>query len=87
MASLRTPGTRRGNEEEVYEVFESEEDFILLNSIKIVLNLGKMSKGGGFGACQKYWSTFLGLLTTLDFSKVLEERTVSKSLILFQKPT
>ena len=26
-----------------------------------------MSMGGGFGACQKYWSTFLGLLTTLDF--------------------
>ena len=38
--------------------------FILLNSIKIVLNLGKMSKGGGVGACQKYWSTFIGLFTT-----------------------
>ena len=33
-----------------------------------------MSKGGGFGACQKYWSTFLRLLTTLDFLKVLEEK-------------
>ena len=47
----------------------------------------KCPRGGGFGACQKYWSTFLGLLTTLDFLKVLEERTVFKSLIHFQGPT
>ena len=47
-----------------------------------------MSKrGGGFGACQKYWSTFLGFLTTLNFLKVLEERTVFQSLIHFQRPT
>ena len=43
--------------------------FILLNSIKPLLNLGKMSKGGGLRACQKYWSTFLKLWTTLDFFK------------------
>ena len=45
-----------------------------------------MSKGGGFGACQKYWSTFLKLLTTLDFLKVLEERMVLKSQRHFHKP-
>jgi hypothetical protein len=66
-------------------IWSTLKGFILLNSINIVLNLGKMSKGGG--ACQKYWSTFLGLLTISDFLKVLEERTVFKSLIHFQKST
>ena len=73
-----------GGEQFMPKDLEHFKGFILLNFIQIVLNLGKMSKGdGGFGACQIYWSTFLRLLTTLDFLKVLEERTVFKSLIHF----
>ena len=46
-----------------------------MNSIKTVLNFGEMSKkGGGFRVCQNYWSTFLGLLTNLDFSKRAERK-------------
>ena len=40
--------------------------FILLNSMLIVLNSGKISRGVEFEACQKYWSTLLRLLITLD---------------------
>ena len=45
-----------------------------------------MSKGGK-GAWTKYWNIFLGLLTTLDLFKVVEERTIVKNLIHFQRPT
>ena len=41
-------------------IWSTFEGFVLLDYLKGVFNLGKMSKGRGFWACQKCWSSFLG---------------------------
>ena len=52
------------------------------------VNLGKKAKGGGgFGRAKNIETPFFGLFTNLYFLKVLEERTVFKSLLHFQKPS
>ena len=41
------------------KIWSTLKGFILLNSIKIVSNLGKMSKGGGLGRAKNIGALFL----------------------------
>ena len=54
--------------------------------------MGKMSKGGGLGACQHFGSTFVGLClvefdfwTTLGYLKVLKHKKSIPRPILFSE--
>ena len=57
--------------------------------ISQVYPLGKLSKKGGrgLGRAKKIGAFFCGVLTTLDFLKMLEARTVFNSLINCQWST